>query len=219
MGKQWLILLLIAFITGCNLTSSDTETLNDNPASGNPNQIQFYVLLPGDNGANGTPVSCEDSGVGLSTGRDWTPDLGENLTVALRNLMNTAEPSVDGRTFANYWGGRGINVDSVQVAADAATIELSSTDQELILSGACYDGALQSQLLLTVFQNQAIASAYITYNGQNLKQLFDASGLVGNNDAYTRLEANRGANTNPTNQVIPATLDPRTPQATLTPTP
>lgn len=216
MGKSLVLALIFLMLTGCNLTSNAPDGSNNENVLNNPNAIQYYALLPGDNGLRGTSVSCEDSAVGISTGQEWSTDMVRNLGVALRGLMTTEAPTLDGQLFTNYWAGRSINVDSVQVSGDAVTIELSSAQPEILLSGVCYDGALQSQLLLTVFQNQAVSTAYITYNDQNLKQLFDASGLVTADESYTRTEANRGANTNP-DITPPATNDPRTPMSTTVP--
>jgi hypothetical protein len=209
MGKR-LVIWLLLLLTGCNLTSTDPAT-NNEVSVNNPNAINYYVLLPGDNGANGTPVSCEDSAVGITTGQEWTPDVANNLEVALRSLMNNPNPTVNGQPYTNYWAGRDIRVDSVEVTGDAATIALSSPTQQILLSGVCYDGALQSQLLMTVFQNQALASAYITYNGQNVRQMFDASGLVTASEPYTRAALNLGADPN---APVPATPDPTLATAT-----
>jgi hypothetical protein len=75
----------------------------------------------------------------------------------------------------------GLTVNNVTVAGNLATITLTGN---LIAAGTCADARIQGQILLTVFGYSDISQALITINGQNMKKLFDTSGLVGTTDPY-----------------------------------
>jgi hypothetical protein len=50
---------------------------------------------------------------------------------------------------------------------------------------------MQAQILLSVFQYPGVHNVLITVDGKNVKQLFDASGTVGNDEPYRRAEFQR----------------------------
>lgn len=138
---------------------------------------RYMLVLPNDNGANGLRFGCNDSAVPYNSGLELTgitqTDIQTSLT-ALFTARNIPPPYLTSLP-------TGLAVSSVSVSGDLATIVLTGN---LLPAGTCADARMQGQILLTVFSYSGIQRALITLNGQNLRKLFDTSGLVGDNDPY-----------------------------------
>ena len=138
---------------------------------------RFMVVLPNDNGVNGLRFGCNDSAVPYNSGLELTGITQSDIQTSLTAMFTTTNIPTPYITALPT----GLTVNSVSVSGDLATIVLSGS---ILASGTCADARIQGQLLLTIFSYSGIQRALITLNGQNLRKLFDNSGLVGDADAY-----------------------------------
>ena len=95
------------------------------------------------------------------------------------SLVNTSGTVAPG----NSPGTLTVDGDFSQAAGGTLAIELAGTLQ---LIGTCADARMEAQILLTVFQYGGFDSVMITVGGRNLKQWFDTSGTVGDDEPYRR---------------------------------
>lgn len=138
---------------------------------------RYMLVLLNDNGASGIRFGCNDSAVPYNSGLELTGVVATDIQTSLTALFNATNIPAPYTTALP----RGLAVTNVTVSGDLATVALSGN---LIPTGTCADARIQGQLLLTIFSYSGIQRALITLNGQNLRKLFDTSGLVGDNDPY-----------------------------------
>ncbi len=181
------LLLLTFFLASCNLAIEGTEQVTTVPPDdelGEPETgLPWYVITETQ---TATVVGCEN----YVTTVNSTVQPSENLGNTVRDLLNAMfaaneaflEESV---ALTNFWGGDRTEVQSAEFAGVRLDVDLNG---ELLLQGVCSDAAMEAQLLLTIFQFEEIEEAYITIEGENLKGLFDTSGLVGGDEPYTRFD-------------------------------
>ncbi len=138
---------------------------------------RFMVVLPNDNGVNGLRFGCNDSAVPYNSGLELTGITQTDIQTSLTAMFTTTNIPAPYMTALPS----GLTVNSVSVSGDLATVVLSGN---ILSSGTCADARIQGQLLLTIFSYSGIQRALITLNGQNLRKVFDTSGLIGDNDPY-----------------------------------
>ncbi len=147
--------------------------------------VQFYLIIPEDNGQSGPAVGCGDSAVAVWRDRTVTGSLPDDIQASLEELF-AIETEVYGKSgFTHSLYDADLTVQSVTVSGNTAVINLIGALQ---LVGVCADARMEAQILLTVFQYSGFNSALITIDGRNMKQLFDASGTVGDDEPYRRSE-------------------------------
>ncbi len=160
---------------------------NPIPAKDAPTDlIKFYLIIPGDNGQSGPPVGCGDSAIAVWRDRARTGSLEGDIQASLEELLSvkTATYGQSGYTHALY--AADLIVQSVTVSGDTALIVNLTGALQLV--GTCADAQMEAQILLSVFQYPGVNSALITIEGKNIKQLFDTSGTVGDDEPYRRSE-------------------------------
>ncbi|HEX2621034.1 MAG TPA: hypothetical protein VHL11_12825, partial [Phototrophicaceae bacterium] len=133
---------------------------------------------------HGKAIGCEDSAVAVENTRPASGKLEIDLQTAVQGLFNLRQELLTD-AYHNPWSGRDITVSSVKITNDRADIILVAINP-MTLSGVCADASLRATLLLTVFQFPTINSAFITFNGTNLKLIFDASGMTTKDDPFLR---------------------------------
>jgi LysM repeat protein len=147
--------------------------------------VEVYLILPGDGGQSGPAVGCGDSAISVWRDRKRTGALENDIRASLEELFSIRTPTVGPSGYTHSLHDADLAVESVTVGGDAATIVLTGT---LLPVGTCADARMQAQILLTVFQYPGINSALVILDGRNVKQLFDVSGLVGEDEPYARSE-------------------------------
>lgn len=143
----------------------------------------FYLIIPDDNGASGPAVGCGDSAVEVWRDRMLSGSTALDLEASVEELLSIRSPTYGQSGYAHAWSHTDLDVQSVTVIGDRVNIELTGT---FSLIGTCADARMEAQLLLTVFQYTQVERAMIRINGQNMKQLFDMSGVMEGEALYTR---------------------------------
>lgn len=144
----------------------------------------IYYWFPSD-----APVNDESLEIGCGTyitpvasSSSVTNDASSNVRLALSALFNTT-PSANS-PYRNYWGDYDLTIDTVVVdSGGTTTIRLNG---DFLLVGTCGDAEIIAQILLTVFAEPEVETAWITVGGMNLKQMSDMSGQTGPNAVFTR---------------------------------
>jgi LysM repeat protein len=147
--------------------------------------VKFYLILEGDNGQSGPAVGCGDSAVAVWRDRAATGSLPDDIQASLEELLSIGTQEHGQSGYSHSLHDADLTVQGVAVSGDAAQINLTGTLQ---LLGVCADARMEAQILLTLFQYPGFDSATITINGTNMKQWFDASGTVGDDEPYRRSE-------------------------------
>jgi heat shock protein HslJ/LysM repeat protein len=155
-------------------------TTGDSPPA---KRVEFYLILRGDAGQSGPAVGCGDSAIAVWRDRTRTGSLQGDIRASLEELFSIQTATYGQSGYYHSLHDADLTVQSVTVDGDTATIELTGT---LLPVGSCADAQMQAQILLTVFQYPGVNSVLITVDGKNVKQLFDVSGMVGDDQAYER---------------------------------
>jgi hypothetical protein len=185
-------LALLVGLSACNLnapgpspadpiiTAETTPVVTvENPGGAAGETTYFLVTNEADEGS--VPVGCEGFLTPFTT-ENASTDPTEQLRANLEALLSA--PSDE--TNLNYLVAQNLTLSNVVVGDDGtANVALEGN---LALGGACVDAQIEAQILLTVFAVEAVQQARITLNGDNLKQVFDASGLVDADDIYTEAD-------------------------------
>lgn len=153
------------------------------PAASGP--VSYYLIIPADAGRSGPAVGCDDSVLRVDGGVPRTGDVSVDVRAAL-DILFIADPSTGGSGLVNSFTEQPLAVDSVRRDGQRLNVALRGT---LTLVGVCADARLEAQLLRTIFDYPGFSEARITAGGQNVKQIFDASGLAAPDAVYTRAEA------------------------------
>lgn len=154
-----LLLLTMLILAGCSITRAE----EDGTDSAEP-ILQYKVLVQD---TSGTPVGCGDSIIGEPTAHAQTGDVPADLRTGLETLFDMPESR-----FADV----NMAIESLTVVEERAVLNLTHPIGQFLLLGVCADPLTEMQILLTVFQFDAIQEALIYVNGDNLRQMMDASG-------------------------------------------
>jgi hypothetical protein len=139
--------------------------------------VPYYVFTY-DVEAGGLPSGCDGYIVEQSTGIIYSDDPAENIRISLEALFSTASEG----DLINHFGDQGLTVENVTVEEGFATIEIGGNMMQI---GSCVDGAMETQILLSVFHNAMIEGASIRVNGSNMKPQFDMSDMTPEDAIYT----------------------------------
>jgi LysM repeat protein len=152
------------------------------PPTASGSRLVLYYIVGDSGGTDAVPVGCDTYLIPARTEGPATPDAAGDIRASLNRLLNATSTQVGQSGLVNYWGGQGLSLTSVGVSGSRADITISGN---VSLSGVCSDAAIEAQILLSVFSVPGIDRAFIIIGGRNMKQLFDASGLVGPDALYT----------------------------------
>jgi LysM repeat protein len=155
------------------------------PPTASGSRLALYYIVGDSGGANAVPVGCDSYLIPARVEATAVPDAAGDIRASLNILLNAASTQVGQSGLLNYWGGQGLSLTSVSVSGGRADIAISGS---VSLSGVCSDAAMEAQILLSVFSVPGVDRAFITIGGRNMKQIFDASGLVGPDALYTRAD-------------------------------
>jgi LysM repeat protein len=155
------------------------------PPTAASSRLVMYYIVGDSGGSDAVPVGCDSYLIPARTEGPAAPDAAGDIRASLNVLLNAASRQVGQSGLVNYWGGQGLSLASVNVSGGRADIAISGN---VSLSGVCSDAAMEAQILLSVFSVPGVDRAYITIGGRNMRQLFDASGLVGPDALYTRAD-------------------------------
>lgn len=132
---------------------------------------------------SGPAVGCGDSAVQVSS--DW-PIYGflpTDIKASLENLFAIKAETLGQSGLSHALHQANLHVEDVTLTGSTIHIALQG---DLPLQGACMDARSHAQILHTVFQYEGFDQALITLNGQNLKQIFNSSGLIPPEEIYDR---------------------------------
>lgn len=183
-----MFVVLLVNISACNLTAPETtpEVLVPPTVEAALEQPVVFFVVSEEERIEVRRVGCDSFIVPRTTGVNRVNDEAANIRVALEGLltMSTADINQEGQT--NILADQNLSVSSVAIEGDVAVVDLRGT---MMLVGVCQDAVFTAQILHTIFENSSVNSAQVMVEGQNLKQIMDASGLVMPEDSvYTRAE-------------------------------
>lgn len=173
-----LFFAVLAFV----LVACGTDTPAATPtteATATPETIT--VWLPSDDAVSDDSVTigCETHITPVET-EAFVQDTPEaTLTLALETLFSTMPQD----PFRNYWEGA-LTVESVSI--DEAGLAVINITGDFLLIGTCGDAEIGEQMARTIFQVDAVQSARVMVNGENLVQIMDMSGQSGADAVFTR---------------------------------
>jgi hypothetical protein len=121
--------------------------------------------------------------VAVQSDRIKTGSLPDDIQASLEALfsIHTATHAESGYAHSLYEAN--LIVQGVTVEGDFASVDLAGSIQFL---GVCADARMEAQILFTVFQYPGVNSLALKLNGRNVKQLFDMSGTVAEDEPYVR---------------------------------
>jgi LysM repeat protein len=162
----------VAILSAANCLANP-ENISAGQVLAVPNEIRstdnvVYWLQTNTRSPGSVVVACESIIAPTQSTTARTNDAATNIRNSLNALFTT------GSSTNNLWAGQGLSVQSVTVTNGRANIAITGG---LSLTGACADGVMEAQFLLSVFGEAQVQSAYVTVDGQNLVQTFDMSGL------------------------------------------
>jgi LysM repeat protein len=162
----------VAILAAANCLSNP-ENISAGQVLAVPNEIRntdnvVYWLQTNTRSPGSIVVACDAIVAPTQSTTARTADAATNIRNSLNALFTT------GSSTNNLWAGQGLSVQGVTVTNGRANITVTGG---LSLTGACADGVMQAQFLLSVFGEAQVQSAYVTVDGQNLVQIFDMSGL------------------------------------------
>lgn len=143
-----------------------------------------YYWLPSDNPVteDSVRIGCETYITPVPSTSSVTTNPETNIRLALTALFNTT-PSANS-PYRNHWDDYDLSVDTIAIdASGTATIRI---DGDFLLIGVCTDVEIVAQMLMIVFAESEVETAWISVDGMNLKQLSDMSGRTGANAVFTR---------------------------------
>jgi hypothetical protein len=121
--------------------------LQSNFASTQPNsEVKIYLVAVGDNGKRGKKTGCDDSLVPVTR---RVSDTGAPLRAALQELLSMPPEPVDSPGLQNFWKGRNLNLRSVSIQKQTATILISG---EVFVAGICDEPRIVGQIEETARQ-------------------------------------------------------------------
>ena len=149
-------------------------------------QLEAYVILSEDDGAQGPQVGCGDSLVLQSLPIARSEYAAANIEAVIDYFGNAPEgtrnPASASDTY-NPLHGYNLSVNNIAVNIGYVEVDLSG---DMILSGVCSDAILEAQLVGNVLYLANVNEAVIMLNGENLIYRFDMSGNARRDYVYTR---------------------------------
>lgn len=142
-----------------------------------PGGIAIFLVSDAD-GRGHTPIACEQFLAPRGTGISFPNNVTEEIELALGELFIESDPAL-----TNFWAGTVLM--GVSMSGGVLNVELSGG---YVPTGVCADAAAQAQLLMILFNNPEVQEALVRVDGQNLKQMLDATGLVTADARYTRAD-------------------------------
>jgi LysM repeat protein len=147
--------------------------------------INFYLVIPDDNGQTGTAYGCGDSIIPHPSQQVTTGSVEADIQTAINALLAITTATYGENNYQNALHNADLTLAEVAISSDTARIDLNGTLRSV---GACWDARVTGQLLFTVFQYGEINNALIRVNGENLKQMLDATGNVRGSEPYHRAD-------------------------------
>lgn len=176
---------------------------NNGNNSGNPQTdpnrytLELFWIIQGDGGNAGFPVGCGDSLIFQQSGIPLNLSMDETIRRAFTYLADDSNIG-SGRGDRGGWNPiseTSLRVDSYSINNNAVTASLSG---EMRLIGTCADAQLQAQIAMTIMLLTRTKTATIYVNGENLRTIFDESGMT-NKTTYTWEEFQNGNSGNGNN--------------------
>lgn len=137
-----------------------------------------YFLISDTADETATQVGCGQYAIPRPSGIPISTDAVTIVQSGLNALF--ADPGTAGQ---NFWTGA--SLQAITLNNGLLTVDIQGGYKPV---GVCADAAAQAQLLMIVFNTGNVDRALVRINGQNMKQLLDATGLAGPNDTYLRTD-------------------------------
>lgn len=145
--------------------------------------IALTLASSNDDGQSGVLMGCDGSAVQIATTRPATGDIEMDLRMTFEAMLGEEYRNPSSLGLNNTWGGFQITIDDVSVTDGVATIALSG---DFIKIGVCGDALYEDQLRHNILMYPQIESALVTMNGENMRVIFDESGLVSSDAQFDR---------------------------------
>jgi hypothetical protein len=187
MKMRWMMLLFVALLlASCNLTSDEVTQVSPDPDPdgeiGEPDLpgLSWYVITETE---TGLVVGCENYMTTIDTGIPRTGDVSQDVEATVNAMFGANQAFLEESVaLTNFWGGGDFIAETQSFEGSRINLDITG---DVVLTGACADAAMEAQMLLTIFDNNLVEEAYITINGENMKQIFDASGTITADEPYT----------------------------------
>lgn len=128
-------------------------------------------------GASGYPVGCGDSALLQQSGVPANLTVEETFNRAWTYMVKQAGPGA-GRADRGFWNPLSettLTIQGLNINGEASTVYFNGQIQ---LIGTCADAQLQSQIALNVLFLTRTKVATIFINGENMRKVFDESGIT-----------------------------------------
>lgn len=109
-------------------------------------EVKVYLVAVGDNGQSGKKIGCNDSLVAVT--RTIKPTVAP-LKAALQELLSIPPKNDGPPKLENFWKGRNLQVRSVSIRRNTATIHISG---EVYVAGICDEPRIEAQIEETARQ-------------------------------------------------------------------
>ena len=142
----------------------------------NRNTVELWWIINGDDGKTGFAVACGDSIYLQQSGIPTNLSMEETVKRAFAYLTDDANIGT-GQTGTGWWNplsATSIIIDTFTINGDHVTANFSG---QLNLVGVCFDAQLEPQIAINLMSLTRTTSATITVNGENMRNIFDMSGL------------------------------------------
>jgi hypothetical protein len=123
-----------------------TVTMGLDPALTQGQVVKVYLVAVGDSGRTGKKIGCEDSLVAVTRP---TKSTVAPLKAALQELLAIPPVTEGPPRLENFWKGRNLQVRSVSISRNTATIRLSG---EIYVAGVCDIPRIEAQIEETAKQ-------------------------------------------------------------------
>jgi LysM repeat protein len=150
---------------------SSQATNTSDPLDPNRYTLQLWWIIKGDEGRTGFPVGCGDSIYLRQSGIPVNLSMDETVKRAFEYLTDNNNA---GNSWSNPLSATSLNLDSYSINGDHVTANFSGQPN---LSGICFDAQLEPQIALNIMSVTQTKSATIYVNGENLRDIFDMSGI------------------------------------------
>lgn len=174
--------------TPYNINPLDEVTARQQEQQVPPGRVRLEMYWPIAGDPTGLQIGCEGVATAQIMAFDGLPtgSIAGDTRLRLTELFTFDNGNrVWESGLFNPFADSSLTVQDVTVNNGHATITLSG---QMILAGVCTDALMEDLLLINVFFVPQIQSAMITVDGRNVKQIFDASGLVQADAIYTRAD-------------------------------
>lgn len=158
------------------------QTLYVPSADANSDMIIYW--LGSDNPVNSSSieVGCETYLTPYESNSPRSTNPENDIRTALTILFNLEEENLN--TARNHWNDFDLTVGDVTLSNGQANVEILGED--FLIGGVCSNPELSAQVLLIVFADPLIETAFITVGDMNLAQILNMSGRSGDDAIFTR---------------------------------